>query len=126
MDIVFLTKDHVLQLHAKAIADYGGSILIRDENMLESALAQPYATYGGKYLHTDIFQMGAAYFYHISQNQPFLDGNKRTGFLSMYGFFKINGITLNIREELLYPILDRVANGELSKYDLADFVRENA
>ena len=99
---------------------------MRDEKLLESALAQPQATFAGEYLHKDIFQMGAAYFYHISQNQPFLDGNKRTGFLSMYTFLKINGITLNISEELLYPILYRVAIGELSKNDLADFIKLNA
>ena len=61
------------------MARYGGLPGLRDEGLLESAVAQAVATFGGEYLHNDIFQMAAAYLFHIVQNHPFVDGNKRAG-----------------------------------------------
>ncbi len=124
-EIVFLTKDQILHLHRNAINDYGGSDSIRDKNLLESSIAQPKATFDGKYLHENIYMMAAAYFFHISQNQPFMDGNKRTGFLAMYTFLKCNGFSLNSSNEKIYPILLEVAEGKLDKRDLADFIQEH-
>ncbi len=124
-EIFFLTKDQVLHLHKKAIFDFGGTQEYRDLNLLESAIAQPEATYDGKYLHANIYTMAAAYFFHISQNQPFMDGNKRTGLLVMYAFLEINGFSLNASNDKLYPILLEVAEGKLDKYDLAIFIQEN-
>lgn len=124
-EIVFLEKDHILRLHENAIRDFGGSTFIRDEKLLESALAQPEATFDGKYLHESIYLMAAAYFFHISQNQPFSDGNKRTGLLVMYTFLKTNGYTLNASNEEIYPILLEVANGILDKNDLANFIQQH-
>lgn len=124
-EIVFLTKDQILHLHKKAINDYGGSGSLRDENLLESAIAQPKATFDGKYLHENIYLMAAAYFFHISQNHPFIDANKRTGFLAMYTFLNINGFYLNSPNEKIYPILLEVAVGKLDKIDLANFIQEH-
>jgi len=124
-EISFLTKDHVLHLHKKAINDYGGTREIRDLSLLESALAQPAATFDGEYLHKNIYVMASAYFYHISQNQPFMDGNKRTGLLVLYMFLKINGFILMASNDILYPILLEVADGKLDKYDLAIFIEEH-
>ena len=124
-EIIFLTKDQILHLHRNAINDYEGSELIRDKNLLDSAIAQPKATFDGNYLHENIFIMAAAYFFHISQNQPFMDGNKRTGFLAMAAFLKINGFILNSSNEIIYPILFEVAEGKLDKSELADFIQEH-
>lgn len=125
-DPVFLTKDQILHLHKNAIEDYGGSKGIRDNNLLESAISQPEASFGGVFLHKNIFQMAAAYFFHISQNQPFNDGNKRTGFLSMYVFLKINGYSLETSNETVYPILIAVAKGQKTKGSLAVFIENNS
>ncbi|GAI58722.1 unnamed protein product [marine sediment metagenome] len=90
-----------------------------------NSLAQPEATFDGEYLHESIYLMAAAYFLHISQNQPFSDGNKRTGLLAMYTFLKTNGYTLNASNEEIYPILLEVANGILDKNDLANFIQQH-
>src|SRR5947208_1858403 len=75
----FLTLHEVLGIHANQIELYGGSLGIRDQGLLEAALAQPEATFGGDYLHHDIYEMAAAYLFHLVQNHPFIDGNKRVG-----------------------------------------------
>lgn len=124
-EIVFLKKDQILHLHKNAIKDYGGSDSIRDTNLLESAIAQPEATFDGQYLHENIYMMAAAYFFHISQNQPFMDGNKRTGLLAMYTFLRINGFLLNTENDVVYPVLLDVAEGRLGKADLASFIQQN-
>lgn len=124
-EIVFLTKDQILHLHKNAIKDYGGSDSLRDNGLLESALAQPNATFEGKYLHGNIYLMAAAYFFHISQNQPFMDGNKRTGLLAMYAFLRINGLLLYTENEKIYSILQEVAEGRLGKNDLARFLQQH-
>ena len=121
-EVVFLQKDQILRLHKRAIDDYGGIMGMRDNGLFESAIAQPEASFGGVYLHDSIFLKAAAYFFHISQNQPFADGNKRTGFLSMYSFLKINGKELTVPNEVLYPYLIEVAEGRKTKEDLAKFI----
>jgi death-on-curing protein len=79
MEPIFLTLDEVLEIHEQQIELYGGSHGVRDMNLLESALGVPQATFGGEYLHPTVGAMAAAYLFHITQNHPFFDGNKRTG-----------------------------------------------
>jgi len=88
---LFLTLDDVLESHAEQIAAYGGSDGIRDVGMLLSAVAQPESTFDGQFLHVDLFEMAAAYLFHIVQNHPFLDGNKRVGLEAALLFLEING-----------------------------------
>lgn len=73
----FLNIDHTMRLHRSLIETYGGSEGVRDVGLLHSALAMPQASFGGEFLHRDLFEMAAAYLYHIVQNHPFIDGNKR-------------------------------------------------
>jgi len=81
--IKFLDKETILIFHQDQLELYGGKKGIRDEHLLESALAQPEASFGGEYVHKDLFQMAAAYGYHLCQNHPFYDGNKRTALIAM-------------------------------------------
>ena len=76
---IFLCLGEVVEIPRDQIERYGGSPGIRDLGLLQSALAMPAAGFGGRYLHTDLFEMSAAYLFHITQNHPFADGNKRTG-----------------------------------------------
>ena len=76
---MFLDLDRVLRIHQSLIDAYGGAAGIRDVGLLHSAIAMPQASFGGAFLHKDLFEMAAAYLYHIVQNHPFFDGNKRTG-----------------------------------------------
>ena len=76
---IFLGLDEVIEIHNDQIKRYGGHVGIRDIELLKSAVAMPAAGFGGDYLHTDIYEMAAAYLFHIVRNHPFIDGNKRTG-----------------------------------------------
>jgi death on curing protein len=78
-DPLFLSLDEVLEIHEQQIARYGGPPGLRDAAALESAIATPQATFGGEFLHTSVPAMAAAYLFHLCQNHPFLDGNKRVG-----------------------------------------------
>jgi death on curing protein len=77
--VIFLSLDDILESHQNQIDTYGGGQGIRDIGLLESAIAQPEACFGGQFLHADVFEMAAAYLYHLVMNHPFVDGNKRVG-----------------------------------------------
>ena len=76
---IFLTLAEVIDIHSNQIELYGGQKGVRDFGLLQSTLAQPEASFAGQWLHEDIFLMTAAYAFHICQNHPFFDGNKRSG-----------------------------------------------
>ncbi len=87
----FLHKHTVLDIHDAQIAEHGGDPGVRDEGLLESALAQPMTKFGGEYLHQDLFEMAAAYVFHLANNHAFVDGNKRTGLAAALVFLDANG-----------------------------------
>ena len=124
-DYIFLEFDRVVQLNKLASKTFGGSYGIRDRELIESAVNQPKASFGGQYLHENKYQMAAAYYYHISQCQGFLDSSKRTGFLALFAFLKLNGCDLTIPDDYLWPILIEVANGQKDKSNLAEFLIDN-
>jgi death on curing protein len=90
----FLTLAEVLILHEDQVQRFGGSSGVRDLGLLESALGQPAATFGGEFLHPTIADQAAAYLYHIAKNHPFVDGNTRTAFSVMDAFLRVNGSRL--------------------------------
>src|SRR4030042_4939895 len=94
MEPIFLTLGEVLEIHRDQIKRYGGDPDIRDLRLLQSAVAIPASSFGGQYFHGDLFEMGAAYLFHIVQNHPFIDGNKRTGAVAALVFLDLNGVTL--------------------------------
>ena len=114
----FVSKSMVLSIHARQIERFGGTPSVRDEGLLESALAQPQATFGGQFLHPTISEQAAAYLYHIAMNHPFIDGNKRTAFAVTDTFLRLNGCTLNLTDERAYDLVMRVARGTMTKEEL--------
>lgn len=82
---LFLDRDRVLRTHMSLIERYGGSAGLRDVGLLHSAIAMPQASFGGEFLHKDVFEMASAYLFHIVQNHPFFDGNKRRSFRLLRG-----------------------------------------
>ncbi|WP_333193746.1 type II toxin-antitoxin system death-on-curing family toxin [Microcoleus sp. Pol7_A1] len=108
----------VLSIHARQIESFGGTPGVRDEGLLESALAQPQATFGGQFLHPEISEQAAAYLYHIAMNHPFIDGNKRTAFAVTDTFLRLNGCTLNLTDDRAYDLVMRVARGTMTKEEL--------
>ena len=119
----FLTLDDVLESHAEQIAEYGGSPGIRDVGLLQSALAQPEATFGGQHLHADLFEMAAAYLFHIVLNHPFIDGNKRVGLETALVFLEINGQSIETTDVALVELVLQTVQGQLTKQQIADFFR---
>jgi len=126
MSRIFLSLDEVVEIHQDMIERYGGSAEIRDMGLLQSAVAMPQASFSGEYLHTDLFEMAAAYLFHLVQNHPFLDGNKRTGAMSAFVFLKLNGWTLTARGLDFERIVLSVAQGKLGKSAVAEFLRRNS
>lgn len=122
----FLGVEDVLSLHADQVALYGGDHGLRDPGLLESALAQPRATFGGAFLHKDLFEMAAAYLFHIVQNHPFLDGNKRTGVVAALVFLDFNGVEIDAPEGSIYDLTVSVATGQAGKQQIAEFFRTMA
>jgi death-on-curing protein len=123
MDPTFLTLEEVVRIHDAGLARFGGLSGMRDLSLLESALGTPQQSFGGQFLHEDLFAMAAAYAYHIAENQPFLDGNKRAGLGAALVFLDMNGIDLDDPEERLYDALIAVAEHRMSKGDLAALFR---
>ena len=119
----FLTLTDVLQIHEAQIEAYGGIRGIRDQGLLESAVMMPQATFGGEYLHQNLFEMASAYAFHIAENQPFLDGNKRTALVSALVFLDINGFEILDQEMRLYDAMIAIANKQMDKYDLAKLLQ---
>jgi death on curing protein len=118
-DPEFLDLDEVLALHEYQIAGFGGSPGIRDRGLLESAVAMPRSTFGGHYVHETLFAMAAAYAFHIAENQPFVDGNKRTGLGAGLVFLRLNGYRLVDPGEELYEAMIAIAERRLDKPGLA-------
>lgn len=125
-DPVFLHVDQVLRLHRSLIEAYGGADGTRDVGLLLSALEQPRATFAGSYLHVDLFEMAAAYLFHVVSNHPFIDGNKRTGAASAIVFLELNAVEIEADEDGLYDITIAVASGKADKAGVATFFRERA
>ncbi len=122
----FLALAEVFDIHADQVRRYGGSSGVRDQGMLESALGQPSAGFGGEYFHKDIYEMAAAYAYHLARNHPFVDGNKRVALASALVFLELNGVVLSDPRGKLYQAMMETAQGHLTKPQLADAFRRLA
>lgn len=94
------TVEETIAVHAKLIAQFGGSAGIRDRGALESALARPRTGY-----YTDVIQEAAALWESLSQNHPFVDGNKRVALTMTAAFLRVNGYRLQINETDAYWFL---------------------
>jgi death-on-curing protein len=123
MRLTFLSFAEILEIHEDQLERYGGESGIRDVGLLKSALSMPSAAYGGEFLHSDIYEMAAAYIFHIVQNHPFVDGNKRTGAVAALVFLILNRYDFDAPEdEFAKTILD-AASGKFCKPEIALFVR---
>ncbi|MHC4883110.1 MAG: type II toxin-antitoxin system death-on-curing family toxin [Planctomycetota bacterium] len=126
MQIDFLSLKDVLAIHQRQVKEHGGSEGIRDEGLLLSALAMPQAAFFGEYAHNDIYEMAAAYLYHIVMNHPFVDGNKRTGAAAGIIFLGINDIKLTASNTALIEFTLAVAQGQKTKPQVAEFLKQHS
>ena len=116
----FLTLAEIIEIHRNQIELYGGDLGVRDLNLLQSALAQPEATFGGEWLHPGLFDMAAAYVFHLAQNHPFVDGNKRTALASALVFLELNGISILDPHGKLYGAVIKITTRKMTKTQLAE------
>jgi death-on-curing protein len=123
---VFLELDEVLSLHASRIERYGGSYGLRDVGLLRSALAVPQATFDGDFLHGTLYEMAAAYLFHLVRNHPFVDGNKRVALLCALVFLGLNGLSLAAPPDALTALVEGAADGHVSKAEVAVFLQKHA
>lgn len=123
-DPIWIEKTVILLLHAAALAEHGGPEGIRDDDLLESALARP------KNLHAyedvvDLPRLAACYAVGIARNHPFVDGNKRAAFISMAAFLRLNGLRLAADQVNAVRTMEDVAAGEMTEDQLASWIRTN-
>ena len=119
---VFITRERVVALHQRSLEEHGGQDGLRNEHGLESALAQPMNVFF--YGQGDLFELAAAYAYHLAENQPFIDGNKRTAVTTALAFLELNGISTSaITNAQLYDALIAIAEKRLDKTGLAAIFR---
>jgi death-on-curing protein len=123
-DLEFLSVEEILEIHRDQIERYGGDDGIRDRGLLESAVAMPRQSFGEEYLHGSVFEMAAAYAFHLAESQSFVDGNKRTALASAYTFLALNGYRLVEQGDRLYEAMIAVGTHRLDKKGLAHVLQE--
>lgn len=121
--LIWLTLSHVLALHTKQIQEHGGSQGIRDQGLLESALAKPQQPFN--YAEPTIFELAAAYAYGIAKNHPFVDGNKRTAIVSAGVFLAINGYFLEAPEPEVVQVVLGLADSSLGQQEFGVWLKQN-
>ena len=124
--IVWLEKALVLAIHERQLAEHGGIGGVRDEGLLESALARPQQLHAYGEPAPDLFDLAAALAHGLARNHPFLDGNKRTAHVGYRTFLALNGAALVATDEEKYLTMLALAEGKLSERDFAAWLRERA
>ena len=122
--IRFLSMAEVLIIYADQMCRYDGDYGIRDPGLLSSALAMPETAFDSKYLHTSVIEMAVAYTFHICQNHPFVDGNKRAALATALVFLSNNKIEIDNPQERLYAGMISVATGDWKKQQFCNLLEE--
>lgn len=118
----FLSVEQVIEIHDVFLEDHGGLPGIRDKGLLISAIEMPRASMFGEFLHKTIYDKAAAYLFHIVQNHPFNDGNKRTGALTTILFLEENGVTTAFSDKDYEEFVVEVAQGRKNKGQISFFL----
>jgi len=121
----YLTLSEALELHDRVIAQSGGALGILNLGALESALAQPRITFGGKELYTSVVEKATTLGYSLIQNHPFLDGNKRTGHAAMEVFLFLNGFEITASIDEQERTILQVASGEMDREPFTAWLRDH-
>ena len=121
---VFLTLTETIEIHEYQIKHFDGTNGLRSLDLLKSAVGMPASTFNGNYLHPAIPDMATAYLFHIVENHPFLDGNKRVGTMSALIFLELNGYDFDASDDELTGVVLQVAGGKMSKDALSLFFRQ--
>lgn len=121
----YLSLGEVVRLHQLIVEESGGATGIRDLGLLDSALAQPRATFGGEDLHPTLLDKAAALCTSLVQNHPFLDGNKRVGHAAMATFLLLNGADIVATTDEQEDLILDLASGRRRREDLVAWLSEH-
>lgn len=121
--IVWIDRMLALALHDRQLSEHGGGEGVRDEGLLESALARPQQLFAYGNPPPDLAALAASLTYGLARNHPFVDGNKRTAAVACELFLALNGATLQAGNAELYPVYLSLAEGSLAENELADWLR---
>ena len=121
---IWLSRDLVLAIHDEQLHEHGGASDIRDAGLLESALARPLNAAG--YGNPDISELAALYAVGIVRNHPFIDGNKRTGYVALETFLRLNGCMFTATDADVVITVLRLAGGDITDDDFVAWVRQHA
>ncbi len=122
---VWLERTLILAIHERQIAEHGGEQDVRDEGLLESALARPFQLDAHGEPAPDLADLAAALAQRLARNHPFLDGNKRAATVACEVFLKLNGVDLMVDDVALYPQYLGLAEDGLSAEDFAAWLRKH-
>jgi len=120
--MILLSKELVLMLHQELIDETGGSAGLKDEGLLESALAAPFQSYDAQDLFPSIYQKAARLGFGLASNHAFIDGNKRIGAHAMLVFLELNDIHINYTQDELSGIFLEIASGNKGYEDLLSWI----
>ncbi|MBF0503286.1 MAG: type II toxin-antitoxin system death-on-curing family toxin [Candidatus Riflebacteria bacterium] len=123
---IFLSFEDVVEIHRDQIARYGGAAGVRDVGLLQSAVLMPLSQFDGKFLHKGIFEMAAAYLFHLTMNHPFIDGNKRVGLVAALLFLMLNGYEVTAEGEKLEKLVLEIIDGEKTKEQAGKFLHRHS
>jgi death on curing protein len=120
-----ITKEEVLLIHDQVVSLHGGANGVRDLNGLESAIARPFQTFGGEELYASCFEKSAAIGESIIMNHPFVDGNKRTGYVLMETVLRLEGFKIIASDEHLYEFVIAISTGSKSFEEIVEWLKAN-
>ncbi len=123
--MIWLSRDQVIYLHSELIKATGGSDGLRDDNLLQSALLSPMQTYNSVELFPSLIDKAVRLACGLTQNHPFIDGNKRIGAHAMLVTLKLNGFSLSYTQQELSAVFLRLASGEIAYDELKDWVQSH-
>lgn len=123
---IWIRSDVVLAIHKRQIAEHGGAEGTNDLGLLDSALARPKNLLAYSEEQLDLCSLAAAYGYGIARNHAFVDGNKRVAYVTCMAFLKLNGRSLDVPLEEKYSTFLKLASGEITEKELADWLRSHS
>jgi death on curing protein len=120
----WLNATMICAIHTSQVQEHGGSLGLRDQGLLDSALDRPRNRFHYE-SKADLFDLAAAYGFGLARNHPFVDGNKRVAFQAMYVFFGLNGLRIEAEEPEVVRLILSLAAGDLPEPALADWLRQH-
>jgi death-on-curing protein len=121
-----ISKAQIIEIHEILIENFGGSLGIRNEELLESAINRPFQTFDGNELYPSVIEKGSALVESLLINHPFIDGNKRIGYVSLRLFLISNGIDLDATEEEKYDFIISIASGNLKFEGIKEWIAKKS